>query len=207
MRLFRRFTVVTLLLLALVPGPARAAAALPPGVTESSFALPGGERVLELSTDVPADVGEVWDAWATREGFQSWAVPFALVDFRAGGMVESSYDPSARAGDRSNIRNEVVAVVPRRLFLQRNVQAPEKTPFDAATFQKTLTAVTLTPLGEKSTRVTVSNSGYLEGATWDGVYQFFRAGNAWSLQQLRQRFEKGPVDWAKALAPAEAGKK
>lgn len=207
MRLLRRTLAASLLLLALAPARLPAAAALPPGVTESSYVLAGGERVLELSADVPAGVAEVWDAWATSEGFRSWAVPFAHVDFRAGGVIESSYDPGAKAGDRNNIRNEVLAAVPQRVFVIRNVQAPEKTPFDAATFQKTLTAVTLTPLGEKQTRVTVTNSGYQEGAPWDGVYQFFRAGNAWSLQQLRQRFEKGPVDWAKALAPAEAGKK
>lgn len=194
------------LLLATFASAGLAATELPPGVSETSFTTASGERVLELSADVPGSVTQVWDAWATRAGFQSWAVPFAVVDFRAGGVVESSYDPAAKPGARDNIRNEIMVVVPQRLFVQRNVQAPQRTPFDAATFQKTLTTVSLTPLGEDRTRVTVTNSGYQEGAPWDGVYQFFRAGNAWSLQQLQQRFEKGPVDWAKALAPPAGAK-
>ena len=198
--------IALLALLALFPPHFAAGAPLPAGVTESSYVLPDGERVMELSIEVPAGAPEVWDAWTTAEGFQSWASPFAVVDFRAGGSIESSYDPRAKAGDRNNIRNEIVAFVPRRLFIIRNVQAPEKVPFDAPTFMKTQTAVTLAPVGEKATRVTVTNSGYREGANWDGVYDFFRAGNAWTLSQLRQRFEKGPTDWEKALAPKPASR-
>ncbi len=185
---------------------AHAATALPAGVTETSFVTPAGERVMELSIDVPASAADVWNAWATADGFRSWAVPFAAVDFRVGGFVESSYDPNAKPGDPNNIRNEVVAVVPGRMFVLRNTQAPEKVPFDAPTFRKTQTVVTLTALGEKSTRVTVANAGYASGAPWDGVYQFFRDGNAWTLAELRKRFENGPTDWAKALAPKPAAK-
>jgi uncharacterized protein YndB with AHSA1/START domain len=185
----------------LVLSPLRAVAALPEGVQETSFTTPRGERVMELSIDVPAGAGEVWDAWATAEGFKSWAVPFAVIDFRVGGSIESAYNPAAKPGDPDNIRNEIVAALPMRMFVLRNVQAPAKLPFDAATFQKTQTVVTLTPLGEKSTRVTVANSGYESGSAWDGVYHFFREGNAYSLSELRKRFVTGPTDWAKAFAP------
>lgn len=189
-------------------GPRAAHAALPEGVTESSFVLPSGERVLELSIDVPAGTLDVWNSWATSEGFKSWAVPTTFIDFRAGGMMESSYDPNAKQGDRGNIKNAILVVVPQRLFVVHNVQTPEKTPFDGPTFQKTQTAVMLTPLGDKLTRVTVTNSGYAAtGAEWDGVYKFFRDGNAYSLAQLRKRFVDGPVDWAKVFAPRAAPKK
>ncbi len=199
-----RLVLPALFALLLPVAPARAA--LPEGVTETSYVLPGGERVLELSADVPAGVQDVWDAWATSEGFRAWAAPFANVDLRVGGAVESSYDPKAKPGDPNNIRNEIVAMVPLRMFLIRNVQAPGKVPFDAATFQKTQTAILLSPLDDKHTRVTVTNAGYLAGAPWDGVYAFFREGNAWSLQQLRSRFEKGPTDWAKVMAPKPSAK-
>ena len=101
----------------------------------------------------------------------------------------------------------ILAVVPDRVFVIKNLQAPGKTPFDVPTFQKTQTAVVLTPLGDKLTRVTVINSGYATGATWDGVYDFFRTGNAWTLAGLRDRFAKGPTDWAKANVPGTSGSK
>lgn len=207
MRFVRSFLVAALasaLAFAFVPV---ASAALPEGVTETSFVTASGERVLELSIEVPAGAAEVWDAWTSAAGFTAWAAPFAHVDFRVGGAIESSYDPKAKPGDPGNIRNEFVALVPQRVFVIRNVQAPPKTPFDAATFAKTTTAVMLTPLGDKRTRVTVTNSGYGSGEPWDGVYAFFQQGNAWTLAQLRKRFESGPTDWQKVFAPQTAPKK
>ena len=94
---------------------APAQAALPDGVTESSFVAANGERVLELSCEVPAGAARVWDAWTSAEGFTAWAAPFAHVDFRVGGAIESSYDPKAKPGDPGNIRNEFLALVPERL--------------------------------------------------------------------------------------------
>jgi hypothetical protein len=173
---------------------AAAHAALPEGVTETSYVLSSGERVLELAHDV-------WGAWATSAGYQSWAAPVAYVDFRVGGAIETSYNPKAVVGAKTNIRNLILAIVPERAFLIRNLQAPGKTPFDAPTFQKTQTAVVLTPLDEQRTRVTLINSGYAAGALWDGVYDFFRTGNAWSLTSLRDRFAKGPTDWSKSQVP------
>lgn len=182
-------------------------AALPEGVIETSYVTPEGERVLELSCDVPAGVADVWDAWMSAKGFSSWAAPFAHVDARVGGSIESSYDPKGTPGDPNNIRNEFVAIVPLRLFVIRNVQAPQKVPFDAPAFQKTVTAVQLMPRDESHTRVTVTNSGYGTGAPWDATYAFFQQGNAWSLMMLRKRFENGPTDWAKVLAPQTSPKK
>lgn len=207
MRLALLFRVLLLTTALFVYASAPAQAALPDGVTESSFVAANGERVLELSCEVPAGAARVWDAWTSAEGFTAWAAPFAHVDFRVGGAIESSYDPKAKPGDPGNIRNEFLALVPERVFVIRNVQAPQKTPFDAATFQKTTTAVMLTPLGAERTRVTVTNSGYGTGAPWDGVYDFFLQGNAWTLAQLRKRFESGPTDWQKVFAPQAAPKR
>lgn len=201
MRSIGRVGLLGWMLSLLLLSPLRAAAALPEGVQETSFTTARGERVMELSIEVPASVSEVWDAWATAEGFKSWAVPFAAIDFKVGGSIESAYNPTAKPGDPDNIRNEIVAVIPSRMFVIRNVQAPAKVPFDAATFQKTQTVVTLVSLGDKSTRVTVANAGYESGPAWDGVYNFFLEGNAYSLAELRKRFVNGPTDWAKAFAP------
>ena len=183
-------------------GPAGAAA--PTDVRDTSYTVPGGERVLELSIDVPAPVREVWRAFATSEGFASWAVPVAQVDMREGGMIESSYDPKAAIGAPGNIRNAILVAVPERLIVMRNVQAPPKTPFDVPTFQKLVTAITLVPLGPDATRVTLQNPGYRDGPLYDGVWQAFHGGNTWTLVKLKERFETGPVDWVEALKPAPA---
>ncbi|MBV8688017.1 MAG: SRPBCC domain-containing protein [Alphaproteobacteria bacterium] len=170
-----------------------------PGVENSSFVEPNGDRALQLSIVVPAPARAVFDAFATTEGFRSWAVPVAKVDLRVGGSVESSYNPSARLGDRDNIRNEIVAYVPGRTLVLRNVQAP-RSFVDPDLFQKTVTIVEFEALGPESTRVTVTNAGYGPGERFDRLYRKFEWGDAYTLAELRARFVKGPADWSKAGA-------
>jgi uncharacterized protein YndB with AHSA1/START domain len=183
-----------------VPAPAQDASP----VTDSSYVMPDGERVLELGVVVPAPLDAVWHAMTTSDGFASWAAPVARVDARVGGIIESSYDPKATPGSSATIRNEIVALVPRRLLVIRNVQAPANTRFDVPTFQRLQTALWLESLDAGRTRVTLANAGYRDGSAYDGVYRHFRDGNRWSLEKLRERFVSGPVDWTKALAPAKA---
>src|ERR1700712_2990917 len=70
-----------------------------PGVANSSFVEPSGDRAIQLSIEVPATADEVFAAFTTSEGFRSWAAPVARVDLRVAGMIESSYDARARIGD------------------------------------------------------------------------------------------------------------
>ena len=170
-------------------------------VVDSSRTLPGGERVLEQSLVVAAPVAAVWQAFTTTEGFRAWAAPVTAVDFRLGGIMESSYSVDAVIGAADNIRNEFVAYLPHRMLAFRNTQCPPGAPFDAATFQRIHTVVSFEPLGAESTRVTVAQPGYGTGELFDGVYRHFEWGNRWSLEKLAERFEKGPVDWT-ALAAA-----
>jgi uncharacterized protein YndB with AHSA1/START domain len=173
---------------ALALAPAWAQAPVGP-VVDSSYRLPDGERVMELSVDVPAPLDEVWRAFTTAEGFASWAVKVARVDLRVGGEYETSYNAAAQIGAPGNIRSAIVALVPHRLVVIRNVQAPPVTAFDVPTFQMLQTAVHFVPAGERITRVTLQNPGYRDGEKFDGVYKHFLMGNRWTLEKLREHFE------------------
>jgi hypothetical protein len=60
------------------------------------------------------------------------------------------------------------------------------------------------------THVTLTNAGYGTGERWDASYRHFEWGNAYTLSELKARFDHGPVDWAareanrKAAAAARA---
>ncbi|THD34484.1 MAG: SRPBCC domain-containing protein [Sphingomonas sp.] len=173
------------------------------GVTNTSFVEGNGDRAIQLSIDVPAPQRAVFDAFATSEGFASWAVPVAKVDLRIGGMIESNYNPAARMGERDNIKNEIVAYVPSRLIVLRNVQAP-RTFVHPELFQKTVTIVEFAAIDPSHTRVTMTNSGYGPGPDFDKIYKLFEWGDAYSLAGLRRRFEQGPVDWTKGEPQLDA---
>ena len=176
--------------LALAAGPAWAQPAPAPSpVADTSYRIPAGERVLELAVDVPAPLDEVWRAFTTAEGFQAWAVKLARVDLRVGGEYETSYDPKAVLGAPGNIRNRIEALVPLRLVVIRNVQAPPGAPFDVPTFQTLQTAVHFAPAGDRMTRVMLQTAGFGEGEKFDSVYRHFLMGNRWTLAQLRKHLE------------------
>jgi uncharacterized protein YndB with AHSA1/START domain len=172
---------------ALLIGPPALAA--PGPVVDTSYRMTSGERVIELSAVVKAPVGAVWAAFTTAEGFSKWAAPYARIDLHVGGHFETSYSAAAVAGAPDNIRNEIVALVPLRLVVIRNVQAPPKVPFDTPSFQKTQTAIHFQPIDAQTTRVLLQNAGYLEGPGFDSTYRHFLAGNAWTLDRLSKLFE------------------
>jgi uncharacterized protein YndB with AHSA1/START domain len=171
-------------------------------VVDASTAEPDGTRTMHLSIEVPAPAADVWAALTTSDGWRGWAAPMAQVEFRLGGIIETSYNLAAAPGAPGNIRNEIVAYLPQRMFAIRNVQAPPKTAFDVPTFQSLHTVVLVEPVDERRTRVAFVQPGYRNGEPWDTVYKHFAWGNAWTLEQLKARFEHGPVDWKKRAEQA-----
>jgi uncharacterized protein YndB with AHSA1/START domain len=164
-------------------------------VSNTSFTEPSGDRSIQLSIDVPASAHDSFTAFATSEGFASWAVPIAKVDFRIGGYIEASYDAGAKPGDPGNIKNQIVAYVPDRLLVIHNIQAPPGFA-DPELFQRTVTMIEFIALDARHTRVTLTNAGYGSGDRFDTLYRHFEWGDAYTLQELKTRFTKGPVDWA-----------
>jgi uncharacterized protein YndB with AHSA1/START domain len=172
-------------------------------VSNSSFVEPGGDRAIQLSVEVPAPRQAVFDAFATSDGFSSWAVPVAHVDLRVGGVIEASYDSKSTIGNPANIKNQIVAYVPERLLVIRNLQAPPGFA-DPELFRRTVTIIEFTPIDAAHTRVTLTNAGYGPGDGFKELYEHFEWGDAYTLAELRSRFEKGPVDWAAREARAKA---
>jgi uncharacterized protein YndB with AHSA1/START domain len=173
------------------------------GVTNTSFAEPSGDHAIQVSINVPAPVHDVYAAFTTTEGFSSWAVPVAHVELRVGGYMESSYDANAKIGNPDNIRNQIVAYVPDRLLVIRNVHAPMALA-DAELFQRTVTTIEFVATEPGRTRVTMTNAGYGSGEAFAKLYRNFEWGDAYYLSELRRRFEHGPVDWTARAAQQQA---
>jgi uncharacterized protein YndB with AHSA1/START domain len=163
-----------------------------PGVSNTSYVDAAGQKALQLSMDVPAPPRAVFEAFATSEGFRSWAVAVARIDLRTGGEIESSYDPKAAIGDPNNIRNQIVTFIPDHLLVIRNIQAP-KGFAGQGEFQKTVTVVEFDPIAS-GTRVRITNTGYGASAEAQTVYGHFEWGNAYTLAELKKRFQNGPID-------------
>jgi uncharacterized protein YndB with AHSA1/START domain len=163
-------------------------------VTEQVHGPGDGTSSLTHEVAVAAPPQAVWEAISTVEGWKSWAVPVAWAD---GDTFETSYNPAARPGDPMNIKNRFVASVPGRRLTFRTVKAPQGFQhFDSLSqIEQTFE---LAPEGT-GTRVRLTGSGYSADEGGKAMLDFFRGGNRASLEMLRDRFEKGPVDWAEKL--------
>lgn len=167
-------------------------------VTNSSYVEADGDKVLQLSIVVKATPAQVWRAFTTGEGYREWVAPVAKIDLAVDGMIEASYDANAKIGDPDNIKNQIVAYVPEKMLSIRNVQAPKALPHRDL-FPQISTTIELEDLGQGRTRVQLTAVGYGKDPGFDVLYRHFEWGNAYTLDQLKKRFDTGPVDWA-ALA-------
>jgi uncharacterized protein YndB with AHSA1/START domain len=162
-----------------------------PGVTDTSFTADNGDRVMRLSIEVAADPAQIWHVFSTADGWRALGVKTAYVNFRQGGVVETSYKAGVPQGDPDNIKNQIVAFAPNQLLVFRNVQAPRDFP-GAALFARVTTIVLIEPLGPGRTRVTLSGDGYGAGPGFDDLYAKFLGGNAYTLAGLKDALDKAP---------------
>ena len=174
-----------------------------PDVADTSFVQANGHKVLRIALDVPAPRKAVWERFTTTEGYRAWAVPVALVDGRLGGMIEGSYDFTAKVGDPDNIRNQIVVFQPEQTLAIRNVNAPKALP-GREQFGEIVTVMEFADAGSGATRVTLTAVGYKPGEPYDTLYRHFSWGNAYSLMKLKESFVKGPIDWKAQAARQQA---
>jgi uncharacterized protein YndB with AHSA1/START domain len=166
-----------------------------PKVEDQCFTEAGGAKVIQLSTEVSASPSEIWDAFTTADGWRSFAVGFAVVEMRIGGIIETSYRKDASPGNPDNIKNEIVAYIPNRMLAIRCIQAPRNFEHKEEFF-RTSTVLEWAPIDSKRCRVTLTAAGFRATPAFDELFARFRWGNAYTLQKLRERFDPGARETA-----------
>lgn len=146
------------------------------------------EKALRFEVVVPASLDDVWTAFTTKDGLQTWLWKEVRVDLRPGGDWIVQYTPTATGG------GTIVSVAPRSEIVMRAL-APET--FPAVRAARTTATFSFASAGPSATRVTLRQTGWQAGAEWDAAYDYLARGNAQLLTQLRERFVSGPVDWSK----------
>jgi len=160
-------------------------------------------RTLEHDAVIAAPAADVWAAFTTSEGFASWAVAKAEIDFRIGGEYRTSYNPQSTLHDEHTIVNRILSFDPGRMVSIQNVQAPKGFK-NSELFQQTWSVIYITPVdgAPDRTRMHIIGHGYGEGPEWDDIYNKFKVGNAMTLEALQKKFAPNAVadDPAKVMA-------
>ena len=175
-----------LVLAALVPAAAPAKTLHSPHVTIVQSDQP--VKRIDWEVVVPAPIAQVWDAFTTPAGMQSWIAPQARVQLVPGGDWRALFPGRAEAG------GTIVAFQPDTLLVL-SAMAPEAYP--TVRRDRTLAVFTFAPHGDAETTVHLAQTGWKDGSEWDKAYEYLTQGNAYLLQALYARFAKGPLDWSK----------
>jgi uncharacterized protein YndB with AHSA1/START domain len=158
-----------------------------PSLAATKDRAPDGSHLMVHEAVVDAEPAEVWTAISTAEGWKSWAVPVAWTP--TPDLIETSYAASAKPGDPSTIRQQVLLRVPGRLMVFRTIKAPAGFP-DFDTYSKVVSAFELEPAGDGRTRIRLTGTGYEDSEAGRRLLGFFERGNQVSLDALKARFAK-----------------
>ena len=145
------------------------------------------DRVLEYEVIINAPLAEVWDAFTTKNGIESWMVPVAEIDLRIGGTLKTSYDPDGAIGDANTIVHSILSYEPNRMISMQIIGCPSDFEY-ADLITQTWSVIDFEEVHSTRTRVRIASLGYGEGARWDEMQAFFEKGNAWTFEQLKKKF-------------------
>lgn len=151
-----------------------------------------GERSLEKEVVISASLPDVWHAWTTEEGAETFFGPKASIDPTLGGHYEIYFAPEQPYGFRGADDGRVQSIVPMK-SLAFTWNAPAN--FGVLRSLHTVVVLRFEELGPKRTKIWFSQVGWGDGEMWDKLFAYFDG--AWDviLGRLQWRFVNGPVDW------------
>jgi uncharacterized protein YndB with AHSA1/START domain len=162
------------------------------------------ERVLRTEAVLEATPAQLWEAYTTKAGWESWAVPLAEVDFRVGGTIRTNYDKDAGIGGPGTITHHILAYEPQRMVVTR-FDAPANASW-AKMAEGCQVVVRLEPVSPTRTRFVETMVGWGEGPEWDESYTHFKQGNEFTMERLKQKFSKpGDAEGALTLMASMVG--
>ncbi len=154
-------------------------------------AAPTGKAIVKEAI-VTATINDVWNAWTTTEGVNTFFSPDAKVELRIGGPFEIYFDMSAPYGSRGSELCRVLSYLPEKM-LSFEWNAPPS--FGDLRGINTIVVLLFDQLENGQVKVTLTHHGWGEGTDWQGVYDYFD--RAWGsvLGNFEKRFKEGPLMW------------
>lgn len=141
---------------------------------------------------VNAPVDQVWAAFTTSEGLESWMTAHARIELKIGGTLKTQYDPKGTVDDAKAIQNTILSYEPLHMLSFKVTKAPADFPFPNA-IKNMWTVVYFAQEGDKATRVREVSLGFSNDDESKKMRTFFDRGNAATLAELQKHFaEKTP---------------
>ncbi|AXT50345.1 hypothetical protein D1818_05695 [Aquimarina sp. BL5] len=145
--------------------------------------------IQEFIVNVPLD--SVWNAYTTKNGWESWVVPLAEVDFKINGTIKTNYDKNGKIGDSTTINLKVVNYIPKKLITLQAELTNNFPDFMKKDEKDLYNIICFESLTSKKTKIISYGIGYKNNPKYLSLMKFFISGNEMSYQQLIAYLEKG----------------
>ncbi len=136
---------------------------------------------------VNAPLDQVWAAFTTKAGLESWMVAHAEIELKIGGTMKTQYDPKGTTDDAKAIANTILSYEPMRMLSFKITKAPQGFPFPNS-IPNMWTVIYFEAQGEKATRIREISMGFGEDDEARKMREFFNRGNATTIEHLQKRF-------------------
>ena len=148
------------------------------------------ELVLIQEFTIKAPIDSVWNAYTTKKGWESWAVPLAEVDLKVGGFIKTNYNKEGKIRDKTTIVTHIINYVPKKLLtLQAEItdNFPEFMKEDAKNFYN---VISFDELKNGETNVKSYGIGYKNNPKHLSLMKYFISANEKTLMNLINYLEK-----------------
>ena len=145
------------------------------------------DRPLVHEGIVNGPLDQVWAAYTTKAGLESWMVAHAEIELKVGGTMKTQYNPKGTVDDATAIVNTILSYEPMRMVSIKVLKAPQGFPFPNA-IKNMWTVLYFDAHGEKATRVRCVSMGFGDDDESRKMREFFNRGNAITLERFQKRF-------------------
>jgi uncharacterized protein YndB with AHSA1/START domain len=153
---------------------------------------------LRVEIGVAAPIADVWDAWTTSAGAQTFFGPRAHIELARGGAYDVAFQYDAARGQPHAEGLHVLSYVPGEM-ISFEWAAPTTLPAIRKRGASSFVVIQLTSVGPKATKVVLHHLGWAgEGAEWTRYRSYFQRVWPLVLGRLQRRFAEGkPIDFTR----------
>ncbi len=142
-----------------------------------------------MEVEIEAGIDDVWKAFTTTKGIQSWVTPLSDIDLKIGGKWRANYNPEGKLGDETTIENTILSYDPKRMLSLKATGFPKGFPFAKAA-KDTWTVFYFSPASESRTKIRVVGLGYTDSEESRKMRSFFKVANKHSFDQLNAAMKR-----------------
>jgi uncharacterized protein YndB with AHSA1/START domain len=150
------------------------------------------DKVLHKQVEVTASLEDIWQAWTTTEGVNTFFSPNAMVELRVGGLFEIYFLDDNPYGTKGSEDCKILAYLPMKM-LSFDWNAPPQ--FGRLRDIHTQVILLFDEIEPGKVKVDFSQYGWGKGEDWDKLYDYFDKAWSYVLSNLQKRFTDGPLNW------------